>query len=245
MEDGNGTDSLNSDAGASSHQRRTKPWVRWLEISAGVATIAGLVVAVLQLAGDPPKEPDRTEVHLLRLFRSDGSLLPPYQEDGHGAAKCQNSRVSSDPDALRCFSNEAIRDPCWPFVYPVSGLPRRAACLASPWEKKVWIVDDPTIDRQPRPTDVSPGEGYPWAIALKYPSGGSQSFRCVYNGGAANIISGERMNYDCRTAENPAVERIDGYAVGQINATTDLWKISYAPEGNSSTTQADVTEVWR
>lgn len=53
------------------------------------------------------------------------------------------------------------------------------------------------------------------------------------------------MNYDCRTAENPAVERIDGYAVGQINATTDLWKISYAPEGNSSTTQADVTEVWR
>ncbi|MFD3541533.1 hypothetical protein ACFWUQ_18815 [Streptomyces sp. NPDC058662] len=235
----------NSDAGASNPPRRPKTWVRWLEIGAGIATIAGLVVAVLQLTADAPKRPDRTEVHLLRPFRNDGTLLPPYQEDGHGAAKCQNSRVSSDPEALRCFSNEAVRDPCWPFAYPASGLPRRAACLASPWAKEVWIVDDPTIDRQPRPTDVPPSEGHPWAISLKYPSGGSQSFRCLYNGGAADIIGGERKNYICRTAENPAAEKTDGYAVGQINAETDLWKISYAPEGSSNTNQADVMEVWR
>lgn len=95
----------NSDTGASNPQRRPKTWVRGLEIGAGIATIAGLVVAVLQLTANPPKKPDRTEVHLIRLFRNDGTLLPPYQEDGHGAAKCQNSHVSSDPDALRCFSN--------------------------------------------------------------------------------------------------------------------------------------------
>ncbi|MFF1341907.1 hypothetical protein ACFVYT_29100 [Streptomyces sp. NPDC058290] len=245
MPDETGEDSPNTGVVASNPQRRPKIWVRWLEISAGIAKIAGLVVAVLQLTENPHKEPNRTEAHLLRPFRGDGSLLPPYQEDGHGAAKCQNSRVSSDPDALRCFSNEAVRDPCWPFDYPASGLPRRAACLASPGAKEVWIAGDPNIDRQPRPTDVPPSDGYPWAIALKYPSGGSQSLHCLYNGGAADIIGGERKNYDCRTAENSAVETVDGYAVGQINATTDLWKISYAPEGSSSTAQADVMEVWR
>jgi hypothetical protein len=177
-----------------------------------------------------------TDVHLVRPFDESGHLLAPYREAGHSTGgKCVESYQSSDPDALRCFSDDSkVFDPCWS-----SG--SQVACLRSPWDGAAWIIAG---TRDERSAMRSMGDT-PWALEIRDPTTPNGMLRCGFAGGTGGTIAGMRINWRCFQGEATEAS-YTGDAVGPPSVSDDkLWTIYFAPKGSSDVRKASVVAVWR
>ena len=119
----------------------------------------------------------------MRPFDESGKLLAPYKAVGHSHGICQDGYMSSDPDALRCFSDDSkLYDPCW-----ASG--SKAVCLQDPWTPDAWLFDNPVIE----PFERQPIGSTPWALELLDPIHHGKVLRCAFAGGTSDTIAAMRI----------------------------------------------------
>jgi hypothetical protein len=177
---------------------------------------------------EPSVEPDRTELHIIRVFGLDQSTVREgYQVVGNLEGECVgNSHASNRPDAWRCFSPGSVYDPCF---HP-SGAADLVGCLAAPWSKDVVLIE--LTEPLPIPPDFTQEEilaGPPWGVEL------SSGERCFWAQGGTGRVGGLRINYGCG-------ER--AILVGEANRSPQLWRIFYAQDVDADLTEVEIRQAW-
>lgn len=235
------------DAGSSSYH----PWRRkmstkpaklliWL-VGVVVAAVVGQYIATHLFQEDKPSPP--TEVHLVRLFEADGTLLSPYKENKRSSGECLSnfSEASSDPEATRCFAEHWVLDPCW-----LDATEDKAGCLSSPWDPDVYVVTGPKVSRTEPPPESMSSErkGKPWAIEVRDPGNQHKILRCEAIVGAERLfVAGMRRNWECHAETSGD---IIGYAVGDVQSFPDRpSKVFFAAPLASDVHEAEVAVIWR
>ena len=142
--------------------------------------------------------------------------------------------MSSDPDALRCFSDDSkLYDPCW-----ASG--SKAVCLQDPWTPDAWLFDNPVIE----PFERQPIGSTPWALELLDPIPHGKVLRCAFAGGTSDTIAAMRINWRCFN-ETPSPDTYVGDAVGEVEPVNGgLWTVFYVAKGRSEVQEASIKTIW-
>jgi hypothetical protein len=226
-------------------KRRLWLWLLGLTGAFTTAIVTGLANHVVDAVTGKNASPTAaaTDVRLVRPFDESGHLLAPYREAGRSTGgKCIESYESSDPDALRCFSNDSqVFDPCWSNG---SGSGSQVACLRSPWDGAAWIVVDPRNERNSVRSMGDTGDT-PWALEVRDPTSPDRMLQCGFAGGAGGTVAGMRINWRCFQGEATEAS-YTGDAVGALTVSKDKpWSVYFAPKGSSDVRKASVVTVWR
>jgi hypothetical protein len=183
---------------------------------AGFATVAAApsAAATLELRYTP--------------FAPDGVLREGLRATpAFGGACTTGSFVVAGPGVFRCFVASAVYDPC--YLDAAAGTPDRAvvACVQTPWSQNVLRL------RVRGPLDGRYGAQAtdpPWALRL------ASGRRCVFVTGAAPVVAGRRMNYDCGRR----------YLFGTPDRRRPTWRIRQAlTPGGVGTRAVAIATAWR
>ncbi|MCX4515939.1 hypothetical protein OHA27_38130 [Streptomyces sp. NBC_01619] len=203
---------------------------------------AGLVAAIISaivpawitglLEPDPPAPPRLTNVRYIVPFSGDGKLQSPYRAARKlKAGECpSHSFQSSDPEALRCFAEGNVLDPCWTHALT-------AVCLGSPWDHNATVIEQAT--NTAGPPDQS-HRTVPWALEIRDPVSGA-TLQCAALPGAQRTVAGQRMNWGCDNEHGKPA----GNGVGSPTRSDEKpWTVLYNAEGATDVRRADVLTVW-
>lgn len=222
------------------HRRATIGWFVALPGALALALLTGVTDKVVDqfwnTDSHPP--PTETEVRFVRPFDLSGKLAAPFEPDPSmtfQGGKCIEGYESSDPDALRCFADHYVMDPCW------AG-PSDVACPADPWDKNVALLLDPEVE--PGPPSISRTDwdtkDTAWALELIDPFHPEQTLKCTFAGGATDFIANNRVNWWC------ANDSSKGFAAGDLKKNSDgPWTVLYMAQGTSEGRDALVKTIWR
>ncbi|MET7989204.1 hypothetical protein [Streptomyces sp. NPDC005281] len=207
----------------------------WKWLAGVVATvISGLLVAWLSglFNNDKPSHPPNpTSERYIQPFAENGDLQPSYT----AARKVQtgecpsNSVFSADPEALRCFADGELFDPCWSYALSV-------ACLRSPWDPEVTVIREVRASAPPSSETPKPE---PWAMEIKAPKSGV-TLHCGFAGGAMPTVANHRVNWRCQKGAGPLI----GSAAGEPDQSTKPWTILYKEDDDAEVRHADIMTVW-
>jgi hypothetical protein len=193
--------------------------------STALILVAVLVVfAAILVAGTVtrPQPVAPTEHITTRIYGDDGELLPIYRiTERTQASHCIRSLRSADVQALRCFGSRGPLDPCWANL-----LGDKGACLLTPWSREVITL---TTITEPAPS--SAGALHPdtvWALELV------NGDRCTFSDGTADVIAGERVNYNCA----------QGSVLGHPDRSGRVWRVRYNRSQSPSIVSISVRRAW-
>lgn len=241
--------------GTSPHWRKAVGWVLGVGGAFVTALATGLAGKVVdEFSGNHPSASvTQTEVRFVRPFDLEGNLQTPYKADQsktfRGGNCVAGSIISSDPDALRCFSpSNTVLDPCW------TNFRQRVACPRNPWDETVSLLQDPVIEPKWAPSP-EPSSGPPatssarwdsstaWALEVLDPFHPNATLRCTMLGGATEVIGGNRVNWSCTNGSSGSFK---GYAIGDLTKRPDKpWTVLYMEDGTSEGRDAILKTVWR
>lgn len=144
-----------------------------------------------------------------------------------GGACMTGSFVVAGPGVFRCFVASAIEDPCYLDAAASTRDRVVVACVSSPWSLDVLRL------RVRGPLDGRYGAQAtdpPWALRL------ASGRRCVFVTGAASVIGGRRMNYDCGRR----------YLFGAPDRRAPAWRIRQAlTPGGTGMRMVAIATAWR
>jgi energy-coupling factor transporter transmembrane protein EcfT len=182
--------------------------------------ITGMVARPTPLPKPPLLPAPKTEQLIMRVYGDDGKLLPGLRvTQTTTATDCIRSLRSGDIEALRCFTDPVVYDPCW------INFKNIAACLENPWSKKAVLVRG----AHPEPhlnTNRDPGTF--WALEL------ANGERCSFSGGATGTVAGMRINYDCT----------QGSVLGDPDRSGPQWLVRYHRKNSTEVIQTPVLRAW-
>jgi hypothetical protein len=154
------------------------------------------------------------------------------------------SVVNRASEAIRCFADNGIYDPCWAVAYGAGG----HVCLSTPWDETGVRVTGfvapwpkgyrPESGRSPTTRTVAP-----WALQL------SNGRRCLFVSGATYAIAGQRLNYRCLRAgdgKDFVQAGPDGYVewiVGVPDRSVQPWVVRFM-QRNRATVDVPVLRAW-
>jgi len=215
------------DAPRTTRVTRAGTWKKIGGVLGAVGAAITLLVAGLSLARDltdftlGANAP--TETVYVRPWKF-AELDPAYEVRQGGSASCVDGYVSSDPEVLRCFTDESVYDPCWPEMSR-----DQAICLAAPWTQDGILLDLVEVDAAPADSQPPAGKSLsPWAVELDNES------RCLYISGATGSVAGMRLNYDCG----------DGLVVGDVKDAGGSLQALFNPNDSSEISQVRVRKLW-
>lgn len=143
-----------------------------------------MLVLVLRLTVMVPSaDAARTRVVRINPFNADGDLGRSYRITLRRQGECPQPSFRA-VGAYRCFARNGVFEPCFP---DPAAPDDEVVCLRSPYDKgalRIFLTESP--DTRP-----SRGRLAPWAMTL------TSGRRCVFIGGATDVIGGKRLNYFC------------------------------------------------
>jgi hypothetical protein len=150
------------------------------------------------------------------------------------ATACVASLTTNRRDAMRCFGDGRVLDPC----FPGPGLPTdrqdRAYCPSIPFDAKDIVVSPSqgVFDESTRAQAPSRPSEKPWAMVL------ANGSLCRFEGGATTVVGNSRTNYLCATAGGTRADGSGGYTLGFPRRNTKTWTVLF-----SATPRGDYTRV--
>ena len=230
--------------------------LRFLALAIVLAVFpAGMPRAVAQEAtpsadyATPSGATDHTSVHFFLPYTTD-TLNPDLTvaETESGACVARSQMTSGRPDAWLCVGAESglLSDPCFENPLAIPEDPGDFACVVSPFAPEVLLftVTEPLPGAGPE--DDIPGAGgaqrgtgwddgapraapLPWVLEL------ANGERCTMIPGAKALFAGMWVNYSCADG---------GFAFGEPDRTTPLWRVNYVPAGAFTSELVAVTDAW-
>lgn len=201
---------------------------------AGATVFTTLVsYLVTQVIGDepPPPPPKRTEVRIWRpsINGELGADLDVISSE-NGDCVFPSGSNPSNPQAVRCFGEKYVLDPCWP------DSAHKAVCpLKGPWSKEVIVL---RVREIPPVAEEGPSveKSRPWAIEL------ANGSRCLaISGGAWDQYpgpTGQPPSFVCGQDESDDL-------VYELDTKGQLWTAAFAPQGSTETKEVPVRIAWR
>jgi hypothetical protein len=121
-------------------------------------------------------------------FTASGGVDPVRRVTPGFGGECNTASFIVRGDVYRCFHSHLIRDPCYFDELGSEQLGRDVVlCVTSPWTRNAVRLRADTLDGTGPLRAGSP----PWALELV------NGRRCVFAGGATNVVGGRRLNYGC------------------------------------------------
>jgi hypothetical protein len=191
-----------------------------------VGRVCGIVVAAVVLAvGIGGSAQAATERLRYSPLDADGTLRDGLGVNLGGTAEC-TSRSFIVVGAYRCFEGNQIRSVCYPDSRDVEGF--SVLCVSSPWARAAIRLQ---LDEEPDDSFAARPGGLPWALEL------ASGVRCVWVGGATNVVGRLRLNYGCARGR---------YLFGSPDRSGPTWRIRQARDFNGRAMRKVVIRVaWR
>jgi hypothetical protein len=173
-----------------------------------------------------PQPAKPTELTTTRVYDENGELLPKYRVTERTRADfCIDSLRSADIQAFRCFTTQGPRkgprDPCWTNLLGTS-----AVCLLTPWSNSATVITK--IKERPSNVGGAPHPNTLWALEL------ANGDHCTFVDGTAEVIAGERVNYNCDR----------GSVLGDPDRTSRAWKVRSNRRHSSEIGSISVRHAW-
>jgi hypothetical protein len=153
--------------------------VRRLLIGVAVMLLAGSA-AIASGSGGP------TKVVRVRPVDKFSRPLPDYQvAHTFTGGDCETGSYYV-AHAYRCFSGNALLDPCWAAVVVTDPQTPYAYCMGDPWSHEVFrIANARGLD------STTAGASQPWGLTLR------NGMRCRFIGTGTSLFKGKRISYGC------------------------------------------------
>jgi hypothetical protein len=191
----------------------------------GVTAI--VVLATLACLPEGADAQSTTSVTTYQAFTPNGAIkLHTRPRSGDCPS---GSEATPRRDAWRCFSGSYIFDPCFSSARD-TGI---VVCPEAPWlAKGVEIRLTKPLVRAHANHDAPARNLQPWALEL------SSGLRCLFAGGATNVVEGQRLNYFCGAGSQ---EGLWGYP----DRSATPWTILIAPfQATSLSARVTVGRAW-
>jgi hypothetical protein len=141
------------------HWRKAIGWVLAVGSAFVIALATGVAGKIVNefWGNHPDASVTATEVRFVQPFDVEGNLQAPFEADKTktiSGGLCIDSIASTDPESMRCVEpDNLIHDPCW-----ASNRNYQVACPDNPWDKTIWLVLNPAIERtrSPEPSSTPP-----------------------------------------------------------------------------------------
>jgi hypothetical protein len=148
-----------------------------------LALVIGLgSVSALAAAGGA-----RTQTHVYRAFKADGSAAIKVLKTVHGSCFSGSSAINRD-DAWRCSSGKFLYDPC----FSSSKAKGLVLCPADPWRQSgIEIKLTKPLPAKFRDKGKPSTSGLPWGIET------ASGLKCRIETGATGVFHHLRANYLC------------------------------------------------
>lgn len=185
----------------------------------------------------PTRVATKTEVIPFRPYTDRDKLAAQFKVGRKVAGLCdQPSRTTSSSDAMRCFGDDGVYDPCW------SNLTMdQVACLEAPWDAEVVILEPVNIEwdflSQEPSQDI-----FPFAIELETRQG--RRWRCDAIVAFAGEIAGLRRNYGCSPVDPEPNAPDEGSAFGELDKSQPLWRVRFGVADAAELEEVIVLKAW-
>jgi len=150
-----------------------------------VAVTIAALGALASLCG-PADAQTGTGATIYQVFTPHGSVkLHTRSMSGYCPS---GSEATPRRDAWRCFSGNYVLDPCFSSTHD----PGIVVCPEAPWLKNGVKIRLTKPLARANGNHSAPSQGLrPWALELY------DGRRCLFAGGATNVVEGQRLNYFC------------------------------------------------